>query len=352
MTGRDRFLMALRHQEPDQIPVQDTPWESAVARWRREGLPADHSPASYFGYEWAGMGADVSFQFPAQVIEETDTWAVERDVWGVLSKRYKGIEGIPDPGGFPVNSRRDWDELKPRLAWNDGRVGWEGGLAANRRFREEGKFVVFAGGFGYDRVQRFVSAPRVLEAMLEEPDWVKEMFDTIADTLLTACDAMIARGFRFDGTFIWNDMAYRGGPFYSPAVYRALEFPAQKRLCDFFHSHDMPVILHTDGNIKPLIPMLIEAGFDCLQPLEVKAGMDLVEMKQAYGDRLAFMGGIDVRAMADPDPAVIEREIARKIPVAKKGGGYIYHCDHSVPENVSFAQYCRTIELVRQYGKY
>lgn len=98
--------------------------------------------------------------------------------------------------------------------------------------------------------------------------------------------------------------------------------------------------------------MLIEAGFTCLQPLEAKAGMDLVELKREFGDQLAFMGGIDVRAMAHRNPAVIEEEIRTKIPIAKQGGGYIYHSDHSVPDNVSFQQYCRVLELVQQYGKY
>ncbi|MBM4050630.1 MAG: hypothetical protein FJ279_36500, partial [Planctomycetes bacterium] len=59
-----------------------------------------------------------------------------------------------------------------------------------------------------------------------------------------------------------------------------------------------------------------------------------------------------VRAMAHPDPTVIEREIARKIPVAKHGGGYIYHADHSVPDNVSFQQYQRVMELVKRYGTF
>ena len=64
------------------------------------------------------------------------------------------------------------------------------------------------------------------------------------------------------------------------------------------------------------------------------------------------MGGIDVRAMAHPDPAVTEQEIASNIPVAKQGGGYIYHSDHSVPDNVSFEHYCQVLELVRKHGAY
>ena len=100
------------------------------------------------------------------------------------------------------------------------------------------------------------------------------------------------------------------------------------------------------------MPMLIEAGFDCFEPLEVKAGMDLVELKKSFGDVISFMGGIDVRAMAHPDPKVIEEEMATKLPVAVKGGGYIFHSDHSVPHNVSFKQYEHTIELAKKYGTY
>ncbi len=64
------------------------------------------------------------------------------------------------------------------------------------------------------------------------------------------------------------------------------------------------------------------------------------------------MGGINVMAMYDPDPRVIEEEIRSKFEVAKVGGGYIYHSDHSVPPNVSLDQYERIMELVRKYGEY
>ena len=64
------------------------------------------------------------------------------------------------------------------------------------------------------------------------------------------------------------------------------------------------------------------------------------------------MGGIDVRMMASPDPEDLLREISTKLPIAKKGSGYIYHSDHSFPDNVSFEAYEKVIELVHYYGKY
>jgi uroporphyrinogen-III decarboxylase len=161
---------------------------------------------------------------------------------------------------------------------------------------------------------------------------------------------IIEAGYKLDVAFVFNDMAYRNGLLFSPKIYRECIFEWDKMICDFFHNHDMPVIYHTDGDIRELIPHLIDAGVDCLQPLEAKANMDVRQLKQEYGDRLAFMGNIDTRKMADPDPRVIEEEIRTKLETAKVGGGYIYHSDHSVPNTVSFEQYCRVIELVKAYG--
>jgi uroporphyrinogen decarboxylase len=163
---------------------------------------------------------------------------------------------------------------------------------------------------------------------------------------------MMDKGFQFDGAFLYNDMGYRNASLFSPRLYRETHFETDRMVCEFFHRHNMPVLLHSCGRVSGLIPQLIEAGFDCLQPLEVKANMDVVELKKQYGDRLAFMGGIDARAMAHPDPAVIEREIRSKIPVAKRGGGYIFHSDHSVPDNVTFRRYQRVMELVARYGAF
>ena len=111
-------------------------------------------------------------------------------------------------------------------------------------------------------------------------------------------------------------------------------------------------ILHSCGNVREIVPDMIEAGLDCLQPLEVKAGMDVLEIKKSFHGKLSMMGGIDVRKMALDDPGPIEEEIRTKVGFAKQGGGYIYHSDHSVPDNVSFANYQRVIELVLRYGTY
>ena len=353
MTSRERFHAAMAHKEADRIPIDDTPWQTTVERWHREGLPEGVHPRDYFGYERRGAGANLSFQFEAETLEEGEDHKIVKDAWGATTRVFKGRESVPELLDYTFTSRAIWEEHKHRYTWNDTRVNWAPALAGNRGLMSDDSiFLLFSAGFGYDRIQRMCGAPRVLMAMIEEPAWVQEMMDMTADLIVAAFEDMWSRGFRFDGAFIWNDQAYRNGTFFSPAAYRQFEFPCQKRMIDCFHAKGLPVIMHTDGAVHEFIPFFIEAGLDGLQPLEVKAGMDLVDLKQRYGETLAFMGGIDARAMAHPDPAVIEEEIRTKIPVAKKGGGYIFHSDHSVPDDVSFEQYCRVMELVREHGRF
>ncbi|MFP3905116.1 MAG: uroporphyrinogen decarboxylase family protein, partial [Armatimonadota bacterium] len=126
--------------------------------------------------------------------------------------------------------------------------------------------------------------------------------------------------------------------------------PVQKQMCDWAHNRGVKTLLHSCGNIMELVPELVEIGIDALNPLEQKAGMDAFELKETFGDRLALEGGIDVRTMTDGPE--IEEEIRTKVETLKQGGGYIFHSDHSVPEDVSFADYCRIMELVRYYGRY
>lgn len=352
MTSRERILRVLHHQEPDRVPIQDVPWEYTIRRWKTEGMPADADPTSYFGYEFGSLGPDISLQLPEETIEETETQRLYRDNKGAVTRVFKDHESVPETVDFTISSAKAWEEHKHRWEWNDDRVSWDAALQTNQAWRAEGRYVQYFAHIGYDWVQRMVGAETVLVGMLQEPEWIEDMFRTLMDLVLRGAEEMIARGFEFDGVYVADDLGYKHCTFFSPELFHRFEMPHMKRMCDYFNERNLPVILHSCGNVTQFVPLLIEAGFSGLQPLEVKAGMDLLALKQQFGDRFTFMGGIDVRAMADPDPAVIEHEIATKLPVAKAGGGYIYHSDHSVPSNVSFQQYQHVMQLVRKYGTY
>ena len=112
--------------------------------------------------------------------------------------------------------------------------------------------------------------------------------------------------------------------------------PSHKKTCDFAKSLGLPVIMHSCGYVRPLLPYMIEAGIDCLQVIEIKAGMDLLEIHKTFGDKIALMGGIDVRVLYTNDKELIDKELESKIPIVKEGYGFVLHSDHSIPKTVNY----------------
>ena len=167
-----------------------------------------------------------------------------------------------------------------------------------------------------------------------------------ADLPLGIVRRALDEGIRPDGLFLCEDLGVQTGPVARPSVIESLLAPHYRRLADALHGAGMTFLMHCCGGIRPLIPMLADCGLDVLQPLQATAGLDIRDLKPEFGDRLAFMGNINAKVMHDP--AAIEREIRDKVPVAAARGGYIYSSDHSVPSDVSLADYQRILRLVRE----
>ena len=192
----------------------------------------------------------------------------------------------------------------------------------------------------------------MLTGMLVDPDWVKDMVQTYSQLTLDLMDILFAEEGYPDGVWFYEDMGFKGRPFVSLEMYREIIQPAHRKTIAYAHSKGMPVIMHSCGYVAPLVPGLIEAGVDCLQVIEVKAGMDLLELFRDYGDRLSFMGGIDVRVLYTNDRAVINRELTAKIPEVKRNFGYVLHSDHSIPDQVDYENYTYFVQRGLELGSY
>jgi len=152
--------------------------------------------------------------------------------------------------------------------------------------------------------------------------------------------------------WFYEDMGFKGRPFMSPDMYREIVQPAHRATIDFAHARNLPVIMHSCGYVAPLVPGMIEAGVDCLQVIEVKAGMDLIQLYRDFGERLSFMGGIDVRVLYGNDREAVRRELESKIPVVKGNFGYTLHSDHSIPNQVNYETYRYFVDLGLELGAY
>lgn len=351
MSARDRLVSAITHREGDRVPILEEIWPSTHARWVAEGLPADASFARHLGIEeLMCIGIDDSFGFPTRTEQETAQHAFHWDANGALVQtRLDGVS-TPHMVRATINSPAGWAEHRERLVFSDRRVNWDQARGASEDAQRRGQFMHYNMSLGYERWSGIVGPEALLMALAESPGWIRQMHEADVALHLAAAEELLSRGVHFDAARFSSDMGCCKGPLFSPRAYREVFMPGFARLCSFFHARGIHCILHSCGNVLALIPDLIATGFDCLNPLEVKAGMDLLALKRDYGQALCLMGGIDAPGMAGP-PGAVERDIREKLTLAKRGGGYIFHSDHAVPETVSLEQYTRVVAWAKQHGR-
>jgi uroporphyrinogen decarboxylase len=136
-------------------------------------------------------------------------------------------------------------------------------------------------------------------------------------------------------------------------TYRRIFYPYHRRTYQSVRKKDGLVILHTDGDVRPILPHFIDAGITALQPIDAIAGMNVMELKPLYGDRIAFIGNIDnSNTLPFGSTEDVCREVREKMAVAGQGGGYICGSSHSVPDSVPVQNYLALVDTVRKYGRY
>jgi len=352
MTTRERFQRMFEHKEADRVPMVGGPWGTTLERWHREGMPEGVGFADYFGLDQTvGVGGDISPRYDARVVEETDEYIITFDAWGTTAKNWKHASSTPHWLGRTIVDRPSWEAAKARMVIGRDRVNWDHLRAHYASWREKGLWIHGGLWFGFDVTHaRVVGTERLLMLMADDPELVRDIYQTELDCSLKVLQMIWEEGYEFDSIFWCDDMGYRNGPFFSVPMYRELLKPVQRQAIDWAHEKGIVAHLHSCGNINELVPELLDIGLDALNPLEVKAGMDPVQLKQDFGDRLVLHGGLNAMLWDDIDR--IEAEIRRLLPILKQDGGYIFQEDHSIPDSVSLDNYRRIVEVAKEEGAY
>lgn len=352
MTTHERFTRMYAHQEADRVPMQDIPWDATVERWHREGLPEGVSYVEFFDLDKVyTISVDITPQYEEKTIEETDEYRIYTTAWGATMKNWKHMASTPDFLDFTITGPDEWAKAKERMTPTPDRIPW-GFLKKNyKQWLEEGAWIAGGFWFGFDVTHSWtVGTERFLTAMAMNPEWCMDMFEHYLYMCKSLMQMVWDEGYHFDCISWPDDMGYKFNQFFSKRMYRRLLKPFQKDAADWAHAKGIKAHLHSCGDIRPLIPELIEIGIDGLNPLEVKAGMDTLEIKKKYGDDLVLHGGINAVHWDDTDRIVAEME--EKIPVLKENGGYIFASDHSIPSAVSFQDFTHIIEMYKKLGSY
>ena len=352
MTSKERFSRMFQHKEADRVPIFDSPWAGTIARWEREGMPKGMDWRDYFDTDKVStISVAITPRYEEKVLEETEDYRIVTSEWGVTMKQFKEQDSTPEFLDFTVTTPEAWEKAKARMTVSKDRIDWKRLEQDYAKWQQEGHWIEGMFWFGFDVTHSWtVGTETMLIAMIEEPEWVEDMFDTYLDRSIQHFNMIWDAGYRFDSIFWYDDMGYKNTPFFSNEMYRSLLQKYHKKAVAWAHDHGIYARLHSCGDIMPLLPDIMDTGIDALNPIEIKAGMDVFKIKQDYGDRLVLHGGINA-VLWDDKEAIVEA-IRQAVPVLKENGGYIFASDHSIPNSVSLENMRSIINTVKEVGKY
>jgi uroporphyrinogen decarboxylase len=362
-TPREVIDNLLRGRPAERIGVMDSPWSDTLDKWVQQGYPTDAegrpvSPVDHFGYDLCGVGGwfdTMPLKGVSELVEETEAWAVRRNGAGAALKYWKHKSGTPEHIDFRMTSRAVWErDYRPHLLTVDReRADIAGTKAALAARREQGLWTHYGHLFVWENMRQTMGDVCMYESLLLDPAWIHDYCRVYTDFFKAHYTLIFEEAGLPDGVWMYEDLGYRNGLFCSPKVLEELIFPYFRELIDFFHARDLPVVLHSCGNVTQAMPLIAAAGFDALNPMEVKAGCDLFRFAEQYGDRLTFIGGLDARVLESGDRDLIRREVTRLIGGMKeRNARYVFASDHSLSTNIDYADYLFALEVYREEMTY
>lgn len=325
--GKGRVLGAIRFESARAVPVWTPGFEDGfVARWRRhmgfgDGASAEAHPLSYYRNDTEEVLGDERFFFSqAGFLRREGNYDISNDGWGCIVRTSAGTyfsevidRVLKEP---PDLDRIEFDPpaLESRYHDLDQQMG---------RVNRLGQCAFAKIGGIFIRSQFFRGEENLLMDMASDESFCDALFDKVTSHLQEMALQNLRRTNTYDtGVIVNDDMAGLTGPVFSPQMFERYLLPRYQRIiracraagCRHF-------IFHSDGNVEPLLDLLIECGFEGINPIEPRCNPNLMELRQKYGRKLVLLGGVcNTQILQRNNRREIEEHLRPLIELAREGG--------------------------------
>jgi uroporphyrinogen decarboxylase len=381
MTGRERVLAALNHEEPDRVPLvigQTNATGIKMGPYRGLKRLIGHEGPERYIYDWPELGTALPDEAVLErlgsdarsVLDRFPSWVYERararpehspfmDDWGggqseiEPGKWYPGIHPMPEATALGDIEAFPWPDMD-----DPSRVAQV--RAEARALAADGRYAVIGCPwllFPFERAHSLQGLDRFLENMLLEPEFAQALLWKIEGLCKTLMGHFLDEaGDSLDMVKIGDDLGAQENLMISPSTYREMLKPVHADLIAFIKSRTKAKILfHSDGDIFDLVPDLVEIGVDVLNPIQSGAGRmsDLSLLKKTYGKSLSFCGAIDTqKVLPYGSPGEVRAEVRRVIGLLGGGGGYLLSAVHTIMDEVPPENILAMCDAVREFGSY
>ena len=324
MRSKERFLAALNLRKVDRVPLFEFLDSRVLVKSLTGGWPQQYNAEDAvecslrLGMDavWIPFGGGCPGY---SIASDSDIYI---DEWGTTYKRTEYSWLYDAPIAYPVKTKKDLGKLKiPDATTSDRRKDIQYALRLVKDRMAviggiDGPLTIAYLTMGYENLSL---------ALYDDPKLVEKLHSIANDFLIEAAKKTINAG--VDAICVAEDLGFHSGPFFSPSCLREFTFPYLGELIQEIRKQDIPVLLHSDGNLNLILDDLVEMGINALHPLESDAYMDLEKLKEDYGKKFCLIGGINHRVLVNGMPEDVKQEVMRTIEIASPGGGYIPSSD-------------------------
>jgi len=328
VTSKERVLAAVRHEVSDRTPITfDAEVEVYEALHAHLGTKTKEELFDILHVDtW--MILPKNFIFP----EEYEGKEEKVSIWGYRTRRAHYSGGAYDElVESPLAGKNDLRDIDAHPWPEKGTLDFSHFTAEAREHADRAIIGVFTWGAYF--IATFV---RGMEDLFMDfavrKDYAHHLIDTITDRCMMFLDEMLdSHGEDIDIVYMADDYCSQLGPLFSPEMFGEFVFPYLRRMVDRVHSHGKVFLLHVCGAVRPLLPMIIEAGVDMLEPIQTRAaGMEPSALKRDFGKDICFYGGVDLqRTLCRGTPESVSAEVRRLIDILGEDGGFVVGPGHT-----------------------
>jgi len=325
MKPRERVLTAIAHREPDSVPKFEI-WinDEIVGELGFGDLQITH----------VKLGLDC-IMIPTRTPASSNYWRDGLDEFGQIWKDGAYADGV-------IDSEEDIRRYRPPLEY--ACKFFEGDKTKEAMRRYPNHFFIYGSHIGpFTMGYMGMGFKRFFRDLRGRPQLVQELLEARTEWCIAMCQEAVSLG--VDLIVLGDDAGHRDGPMISPPMWREYVLPLHRRIVEQL---DVPVIWHSDGAIRSLLPTAVEAGFAGVHGLEPAAGINLGEVKRAFGKNLVLIGNVDVRVLFNSDLDAVRAEVDRCMKQAAQGGGYMLSSCNSLFRGMKSES---IVEMYRYAGK-
>ncbi|MBQ2677004.1 MAG: hypothetical protein IJF54_06375 [Clostridia bacterium] len=360
MTERERFNNQMNYKSFDRsFNMEFGYWDENYKTWKcflDNGITSEWQANQFFNFDridgvWEKVEIHPGFQ--EKIISETDTHYIMQNSEGLIGELSKtGGESIPRFERSSIQTPDDWKRVK-ELYFDINHPDRKVDIAALKAIHGDDAtrdypLGIYCGSM-IGKIRNLLTFEGLCYAVYDYPDMVEDMVETHCQ-LVENCLDQVLPYFQFDYASGWEDICFKNGPIVSPDFFKNVIMPRLKRIGDKLKAAGIKIwYTDCDGDVRPLLPYMMEAGINCLFPFEVNGCSHPAELMAEYKGELRIMGGIDkIQLKAGKDEIKAYLKSVEKLVA---DGGYIPFCDHRCPPDVSEENYFYYLDLKeRMFG--